>query len=169
VLYVELKGSDVRLAELAVAVATEGLSDKDASMHATNPHTSNSTNPHLIPSKHFRWIGFNLKLMQEVKRLLPHHKVYLLAGVLPFFNAEANAMKLVDTVVAAGLDGIDLNADEVVLTKKVVSYAHCKQLDVVGWVYPGTVRVFRQKFTLEDHIGSHAFLSGVHCSYRLTL
>jgi lysophospholipase L1-like esterase len=29
-----------------------------------------------------------------------------------------------------------------------------------------TVRVFRQDFALEDAIGSHAFLSGVHCSYH---
>jgi hypothetical protein len=35
-----------------------------------------------------------------------------------------------------------------------------------GWFYEGTVRVFRQQFTLEDAIGSHAFRSGVHCSYR---
>jgi hypothetical protein len=30
---------------------------------------------------------------------------------------------------------------------------HCRQN---GSVLPGTVRVFRQKFTLEDAIGSHA-------------
>jgi hypothetical protein len=28
---------------------------------------------------------------------------------------------------------------------------------------------FRQKFTLEDGIGSHAFLSDVHSSYQLAL
>jgi len=31
---------------------------------------------------------------------------------------------------------------------------------------PGTVRVFGQNFALEDAIGSHAFLSEVHCPYR---
>jgi hypothetical protein len=38
----------------------------------------------------------------------------------------------------------------------------------LGW--KGTVRVFRQEFTLEDAIGSHACsLEEVHSSYRFAL
>ena len=113
--YVELKGGDFTLAKNATLIATAVAPNADM----------------------YRWIGFNLPLMVEVKRLLPRHKVYHIGAILPFFGCEAKAMRLIDQAAGAGLDGIDLNADETVLTPRVVAYAHRKGLDVVAWVYSG--------------------------------
>ena len=56
-----------------------------------------------------------------------------------------HAFALVNQAADAGLDGIDLNADERVLTPALVAYARSKQLEVLSWVYPGqqeTPRLF---------------------------
>eukprot|EP00729_Bicosta_minor_P023607 gene23607-22212_t len=113
----------------------------------------------------YRWIGFDLALMVEVKRLLPHHKVYHIGAILPFFWCENKAKRLIDQAAQAGLDGIDLNADEAVLTPAVVAYAHGKGLDVVAWVYPGQ-RESPRLYTALAAAGVDAFTSNLPPSVK---
>ena len=143
-LYVELKGGGLELAKSATSLVV----------------TTGALNANV-----YRWIGFDLALMVEVKRLLPHHKVYHIGAILPFFGCENKAKRLIDQAAQAGLDGIDLNADEAVLTPAVVAYAHGKGLDVVAWVYPGQ-RESPRLYTALAAAGVDAFTSNLPPSVK---
>lgn len=112
--YVEVKGVDPRLFELAgdIGRAYDG------------------------PGK-INFIAFDFMGLCSVKRRCPDHDSWLVAKTFPYLTSEYERMKtIIDQCAEAGLDGVDFAADTASIDAAVVGYAHDRGLKFGVWKCP---------------------------------
>jgi glycerophosphoryl diester phosphodiesterase len=80
------------------------------------------------------WIGFDLPLMAEVKKSMPHMQTYHVVGPSRM-KTEEDIRATIDAAATAGLDGIDFPAIPTAVTTSAVDYAHDQGLVVAVWVF----------------------------------
>ena len=85
----------------------------------------------LISPDQLSFISFSLGALVAVKRLLPDFCCYLVGGV----TNQDEAKVVADQAIAAGLDGVDLNANEDVVTSELVQHVHNKGKKVLVWAF----------------------------------
>lgn len=129
---VEIKGKDHAIIDNAVSAALKST----------------------LPSANLHWIGFDIEVMGAIKRRLPNYKTYYVVEPLLEDNSQdksnlrslplhsgkrsaraAEARRLCDEAVAAGLDGIDFYADPTLVERPLLEYARDRGLDVGVWVW----------------------------------
>ena len=79
------------------------------------------------------WIGFDLELMKLVKESFPSDQVYHVSKLRDKQKPMEEAKALIDAAAAAGLDGIDLQADRSTVTAPIIHYAHWLKLEVLAF------------------------------------
>jgi hypothetical protein len=82
-----------------------------------------------LRAEQIKWIGYDLEVMKEAKRLMPRHDAYHVANS----STEDAALAVVEGAVAAALDGVDFKADPAVVTLRVVDAAKARGLRVLVW------------------------------------
>lgn len=94
-----------------------------------------------LPRERLIWIGFDIEVMASMKRRLPQYQVYHVVNVVrssprarPAEVRQGTAKQMIDAAAAAGLDGIDFDADLTLVTPAVLAHARAAGLAVGVWV-----------------------------------
>ena len=126
----ELKGGDIRCVPLAAQVILEACGDFGESKGGSGRDAVEVAAPlGGLRREQIKWIGFDIEVMKEAKRLMPLHESYHVSHP---FTVES-ALEIIDEASEAGLDGVDFFATPDAVTKEVVATAHAKGLKVIVW------------------------------------
>mmetsp|Transcript_122838 Transcript_122838/g.306821 ORF Transcript_122838/g.306821 Transcript_122838/m.306821 type:complete len:401 (+) Transcript_122838:13-1215(+) len=82
-----------------------------------------------------RFIGFDLELMTELKRLLVERGLEISVILLQDLYSPSEAEHYISRAVECGLDGVDFEAETFVVTPEVVRQAKDKGLQLGVWVW----------------------------------